>query len=321
MTCATVTKEKTADFCQDQDASYAHEAIGGQDFVKLPGGQVVLGDEHALNNPVHQAHIDPFLVATTEVTNAQMDAYIADQGTKTYALIGVDAQHQVHILARGTEAEVKAMNPQVAENAANLHCGALMYTDAVEVVPPADRLQGLSAKFAASDHPVVLVSWYDAIGYTNYMSEKTGREFRLLTEDEWEYAAMGGKDLKYATTTGGLFFDYRKLAQVDARVTAAVGQTRGSKNPYGIFDMTGNVEEWTLSVQYPDLPYRVSRGGSWKLSSWEDNLSPQTLDLRYSGDGSPSSKSDDQGFRVAVSVSSPKGMNGAHPSQPQCTLF
>lgn len=297
MTCTTATKDKTVDPCHDQITSYAHETIGGQDFVKLPGGQVTLGDsDTGLYNPVHSASVAPLLVATTEVANAQMDAYIAALGTKTYALVGVDASHQVHILARGTETEVKAMNVAEATAAANLQCGALMYTDTVQVVPPADRLRGLSAEFAASDHPAVRVSWYDAIGYTDYMSKKTGREVRLLTEDEWEYAAKGGKDFKYATTTGELSFEGHKLAQYDANTTSAVGQTKGATNPYGLSDMTGNVWEWTSSVYDATQPYLILRGGSWV------NDNPQFLRAAYRFDDNPDDRNYGIGFRVAVAA-------------------
>lgn len=129
------------------------------------------------------------------------------------------------------------------------------------------------------DRPVMDVSWNDAQQYCGWLSETTGRLYRLPSEAEWEYAARAGSDTAYfwgdqvgknrANCDGcGSEWDNKK--------TAPVGSF--ASNPFGLFDMHGNVLEWvedTLHVTYEgaladgrtwssgDGPERVVRGGSW----------------------------------------------------------
>ncbi|MTV40625.1 SUMF1/EgtB/PvdO family nonheme iron enzyme [Duganella radicis] len=141
--------------------------------------------------------------------------------------------------------------------------------------------------FAQTDeHPVVGVSWMDAQLYLRWLSEKTGHLYRLPTEAEWEYACRAG------TKTAFSFGDTisTEQANYDGHYTYNGGQ-RGAyvqgtskvgayqPNPWGLFDMHGNVWEWTQDVvhdNYVGAPVdgsaweeggdpvrRVLRGGSW----------------------------------------------------------
>ncbi|OGT90459.1 MAG: hypothetical protein A2286_08625 [Gammaproteobacteria bacterium RIFOXYA12_FULL_61_12] len=138
--------------------------------------------------------------------------------------------------------------------------------------PDHDSGQGLNGE----DQPVVGVNWHDAMDYADWLSRETGENYRLPTEAEWEYAARAG-------TTGRWSFgdDERELdnyAWYDGNaggVPHPVGQKR--PNPWGLYDMHGNVWEWTCSGY--DAGYgggeqqcagkndanvpRVARGGSW----------------------------------------------------------
>lgn len=97
------------------------------------------------------------------------------------------------------------------------------------------------------NRPVINVSWYDAVAYTKWLSEKTGRKFRLPTEAEWEYVARTGRELKLGHKRLGLgdanCDDCRWFWEEDA--TKPVGQYR--PNLYGVYDLFGNVWEWTCS--------------------------------------------------------------------------
>ena len=147
--------------------------------------------------------------------------------------------------------------------------------------------------------PAVRVSWKEANDYCAWLSEKTGRKFRLPTEAEWEWAARGGTDTPfYWGDAEANFAPYANLADKaldgipnqrqtlnyylrDMRyndgdqVIGIVGRRKA--NAFGLKDMIGNVAEWTQSA-YKPYPYAddgrnapeandevVSRGGSWDL--------------------------------------------------------
>ncbi len=118
-------------------------------------------------------------------------------------------------------------------------------------------------------HPVACVSWNDAQAYVSWLSGKTGEEYRLPSEAEWERAAAGSQAGCYRGRTG-------------ASVPCPVG-SYGS-NAAGLSDMVGNVWEWTSDRWEGDGGRRVLRGGAWDVEAW--NLRPGlrhafTADTRY----------------------------------------
>ncbi len=131
------------------------------------------------------------------------------------------------------------------------------------------------------DHPVVYVTWHDAVAYCNWLAEVTGKPYRLPTEAEWEKGARGTDGRIYPW---GDEFDKTKCNTGESRIgdTTPVGKYPNGASPYGVVDMAGNVWEWTSSLfrSYPYDPEdgredpgstdnRVLRGGSWfSVSDW-----------------------------------------------------
>ncbi len=128
------------------------------------------------------------------------------------------------------------------------------------------------------DHPVVCISWKDAMAYVRWLAKLTGQPWRLPTEAEWEKAARGTDGRIYPW---GDTFDKARCNTGESGIgtTTPVGSYSSGESPYHVQDMAGNVLEWTSSV-YKPYPYTVSdgredenstenrilRGGSWFIN-------------------------------------------------------
>jgi formylglycine-generating enzyme required for sulfatase activity len=134
-----------------------------------------------------------------------------------------------------------------------------------------------------SQLPVGNVSWDDAWAYTTWLSNKTGQSYRLPTEAEWEYAAGAG------TTTAFWWGDDIGTGNANCSDCGSRWDGKGpspvgsfAPNPFGLYDVHGNLWEWTMDCvnrSYEGAPAdgsawlrgdciaRVLRGGSWNLES------------------------------------------------------
>ena len=111
-------------------------------------------------------------------------------------------------------------------------------------------------------HPVVLVSHADASAYCRWRGEREGRPVRLPTEAEWEKAARG-TDGRYFPWGNAFLASYLNSYDRGPYDTLPVGQFPQGRSPYGVWDMAGQVFEWT-STPYGSDPKRYTvKGGSW----------------------------------------------------------
>lgn len=109
-------------------------------------------------------------------------------------------------------------------------------------------------------HPVVLVSWHDALTYAQWLSDQTGQQWSLPTEDQWEKAVRGSQGLRFPW---GDSFDADALNSHDSGPfdTMPVGSFAVGASEYAVLDGAGQVFEWT-SVKTQNDRVKV-KGGSW----------------------------------------------------------
>ncbi len=126
--------------------------------------------------------------------------------------------------------------------------------------------------YAQTDsHPVVCVDWDDARRYAEWLSQETGRKFRLPTDREWEYAAAAGSNSRYwwgnaINESNAACADCSRQAPSKPWIVASLGS-----NAWGLFGTASNVREWSCSAlpegncaAASESGERVTRGGSWR---------------------------------------------------------
>ncbi|MCP4539005.1 MAG: SUMF1/EgtB/PvdO family nonheme iron enzyme [Chloroflexi bacterium] len=121
------------------------------------------------------------------------------------------------------------------------------------------KLEDSESLDGQDDHPVVKVTWYDAVAFCRWISEKTGLTVMLPSEAEWEKAARGTDERIYPW---GDRFDKNKCNVHESGIqgTTPVGKySPAGDSPYGCADMAGNVWEWTRSL-FQEYPYQANDG-------------------------------------------------------------
>lgn len=266
-------------------------------MVTIPPGEFFMGseggEEGRPEGPVHRVSISrPFALARTETTVAQFRAF------------------------------VNASGYQPEQECRTLVDGSWLNSDSYDWREPGQAVD------YGDDRPVVCVSWRDAVAYTRWLSERSGFAYRLPSEAEWEYAARGGSEgiyfwgsdpadgCRYAnlydrSAAPSLQFRWDEAPCSDGYVTLApVGVLE--PNPFGLYDMLGNVWEWTAdcyiapypAVANPQLPVaspsgacgrRSVRGGGWITR-------PDRQRLTFRGRDPEQRRMSYFGFRVARSL-------------------
>lgn len=139
---------------------------------------------------------------------------------------------------------------------------------AVASLPKVNGELNLDPSYFKGDNlPVERVSWYDAVEFCARLSKRTGREYRLPSEAEWEYACR-------AETTTPFHFGETittELANYHQQQTTPVGQF--PPNAFGLYDMHGNVWEWCADIWHENYEGAPTDGSAW-LEQGNNNYSP-----------------------------------------------
>ena len=248
-----------------------------------PGSEAGRGDDEG---PVHQVNITSFALGRTEITRGQFAEFVKSSGYIT--------GDRCWTLENGKYEERSGRNWR-------------------EPGYPQD-----------DKHPVACINWNDALAYAAWISQKTGKQYRLPTEAEWEYAARGNTNTaRYWGDNPDEACAYANGADQTAQATikgatswsvhrcmdgfvysAPVGSFKA--NAFGLYDMLGNVWNWTEdsyhdsyngaptdgSAWQGDGKNRVLRGGSW-------NNSPRNVRAAVRYASNPDVRFSIFGFRLA----------------------
>ena len=235
----------------------------GMEFVKIESGEFMMGRE---NTPLPYELTEPLSYPRDSELrktwpNGDPDKFIVTNG---HIIDGDYDEKPAH--------KVRLSRP--------FYMGIYEVTNAQyeKFDPSHKKLRGKLGYSNQDDEAVVFVNWHEAKAFCEWLSKKEGLPYRLPTEAEWEYACRAGSTSFYST--GNLLpKKFHKNAirtafeSQDDIVPLFVGQMPA--NPFGLFDMHGNVEEWcedwygkynsNLQVDpagYADGDFKVTRGGS-----------------------------------------------------------
>jgi formylglycine-generating enzyme required for sulfatase activity len=271
----------------------------GMKFALIKAGEFLMGspdddkDAYDDEKPQHRVRITrPFYLGIHEVTRGQFRRFVDEAGYQT-------------------EAEKDGQ-------------GGWGWNEQEKKSEQNPRYTWLNPGFEQTDeHPVVNVSWNDAVAFAEWLSRKEGKTYRLPTEAEWEYACRAGTTTLYFCgddaegladvgnvadgTAKAKYSNWTTITAQDGFVyTSPVGRYR--PNAWGLYDMHGNVNEWcwdwfgsdfykSSRVDDPAGPlqaaFRVLRGGSWSSFPRRCRSAPRIREpagYRYN----------DLGFRLAL---------------------
>ena len=261
---------------------------GYGDYVFVPGGTFQMGDNYYEGDPdeipVHEVAVNGYYIGKYKVTNMEYKKFVDDGGytTSAYWHTGGYGEH--------------GSAPRYWRNETY-------------------RGGGIEGN---EDFPVVGVSWFETMAYCSWLSVKTERTYRLPTEAEWEKAARGTDQRRYAwgNEIDGSYANYEHSGDPYERGLTPVGFYNGRTNdgfatndnasPCGAYDMIGNVWEWCYdwyggSRYYSDSPNknpqgpesgssRVLRAGGWVDSAYYHRAANRNSSF-------PENRNPIQGFR------------------------
>lgn len=256
----TSAADNPADAVTEKEMQPYTELLSGTDvsfkLVPIPGGEFVMGspateaDRGEDEGPQHKVKLEPFWMSTTEMT---WDAY-------DIWSFNLDIQRR----------QIENLTPTPLDKVADA------------VTRPTKPYTDMTFGMGQTGYPAICMTQHAAKKFCEWLSAKTGHYYRLPTEAEWEYACRAGTTTAYSFgDNADDIDDYAWHYDNSNEKYQKVG--RKKPNPWGLYDMHGNVAEWCLDKYEADfyakfgpgvvaenplcLPMtehpRVARGGSW----------------------------------------------------------
>jgi formylglycine-generating enzyme required for sulfatase activity len=225
------------------------------DMVPIKGGAFTIGspaDEEGRNDdegPQREVKVEPFWMGKHEVTWDEYEVFMFALDHQRRKVNKIDA----------------SQNDKLADAIAH------------PTKPYTDMTFGMGKK----GYPAISMTHYAARMYCKWLSQKTGRYYRLPTETEWEYAARAGTKTAYSFGNDPAQLAEYALFYNDGETEKYNKVGKLKPNPWGLYDMHGNVNEWVLDQYVPDrysqlkagevaqpvvttkLYPHVARGGAW----------------------------------------------------------
>jgi len=183
----------------------------------IPGGEFLMGSSRGNpdEQPVHRVKVDPFWIGTHEVTWDLFELFV----------------YKDFELSRG---------------------GGSVPPEVDAVTRPTKPYLDMTFGMGKVGQPAVGMTQYNAIQFCKWLYLRTGVFYRLPTEAEWEYACRAGSNTEYSFGDDATQLDdYAWYAGNSSNKTHPVGQKK--PNAWGLYDMHGNVAEWTYDQYLPDF--------------------------------------------------------------------
>src|ERR1700693_2361013 len=244
-------------------------------MVWIPGGEFSMGAQDppdmtpvamqaaADSRPIHRVYVDGFFMDKTDVTNAQFAEFVKATGYVTIAEKTPTAEEFPGAPPENLVAGGVVFTPPAQPVPLNNHFQWWSYVKGANWRHPSGPTSSINGK---DNYPVVQVAYPDAEAYAKWAHK------RLPTEAEWEFAARGGlagkpyvwgekfrPDGKWmANTFQGHFPDKNTATDGFAGVSPV---TQFAPNGYGLYDMAGNVWQWTTDWYRPDYYSQLAQAG------------------------------------------------------------